>query len=183
MQQRLNRSRYRLGELTHVCPRNKLTTGCTWQKRLEDLRGGVDAGRRYQYGSNLLTTTGRCVCRIAVAGRRDAITTSTITCHSISRRRRRRGRISRTSASRATRRSRTRATCSDTSARRTPSAPPPAGPTRAPTAARQDCRAISRKLARLSRVLVLFFSHPRSEGWPHTMDVLSPFIPVLCHSD
>ena len=183
MQQRLNRSRYRLGELTHVCPRNRLTTGCTWQKRPEDLRGGVDAGRRYQYGSNLLTTTGRCVCRIAVAGRRDAITTSTITCHSISRRRRRRrGRISRTSASRATRRSRTRATCSDTSARRTPSAPPPAALTRAPTAARQDCRAISRKLARLSRVLVcsLAVLYP-TVG--HTMDVLSPFIPVLCHSD
>ena len=30
---------------------------------------------------------------------------------------------------------------------------------------------------------VLFFSRPRYEGWPHTMDVLSPFIPVLCHSD
>ena len=31
---------------------------------------------------------------------------------------------------------------------------------------------------------VLFFSRPRSEGWPHnTMDVLSTFISVLCHSD
>ena len=29
-----------------------------------------------------------------------------------------------------------------------------------------------------------FFSRPRSAGWPHhTMDVLSPFISVLCHSD
>ena len=26
---------------------------------------------------------------------------------------------------------------------------------------------------------VLFFSCPRSEGWPHTMDILSPFISVL----
>ena len=37
-----------------------------------------------------------------------------------------------------------------------------------------------------SRPTVLFFSRPRSEGWlasGHTMDVLSPFIPVLCHSD
>jgi len=30
---------------------------------------------------------------------------------------------------------------------------------------------------------VLFFSRPRSEGWPHHMDVLSPFVSVLCHSD
>jgi len=29
---------------------------------------------------------------------------------------------------------------------------------------------------------VLFFSGPQSEGG-HTMDVLSPFISVLCHSD
>ena len=29
---------------------------------------------------------------------------------------------------------------------------------------------------------VLFFNRPRSEGC-HSMDVLSPFIPVLCHSD
>ena len=29
---------------------------------------------------------------------------------------------------------------------------------------------------------VLFFSRPRPEGWPHH-DALSPFIPVLCHSD
>jgi len=30
---------------------------------------------------------------------------------------------------------------------------------------------------------VLFFSRPRSEGWPHHGRILSPFIPVLCHSD
>jgi len=31
---------------------------------------------------------------------------------------------------------------------------------------------------------VLFFSRPRSEGWPHHgRSLLSPFIPVLCHSD
>jgi len=33
-----------------------------------------------------------------------------------------------------------------------------------------------------SSCFVLFFSRPRSEGWPH-QDVLSPFISVLCHSD
>ena len=29
----------------------------------------------------------------------------------------------------------------------------------------------------------LIFSRPRSEGWPHYGRILSPFIPVLCHSD
>jgi len=32
------------------------------------------------------------------------------------------------------------------------------------------------------RQTVLFFSRPRSEGWPHH-GRLSPFISVLCHSD
>jgi len=30
---------------------------------------------------------------------------------------------------------------------------------------------------------VLFFSRPRSEGWPHQERILSPFVSVLCHSD
>ena len=30
---------------------------------------------------------------------------------------------------------------------------------------------------------VLFFSRPRSEGWPHHGRILSAFIPVFCHSD
>ena len=32
-------------------------------------------------------------------------------------------------------------------------------------------------------VVVLFFSRPRDPRVGHTMDVLSPFIPVLCHCD
>ena len=32
---------------------------------------------------------------------------------------------------------------------------------------------------------LLFLSRPRSEGWQryYTMDVLSPFISIVCHSD
>ena len=33
------------------------------------------------------------------------------------------------------------------------------------------------------QAFVLFFSRPRSEGGGRTMNVLSPFISVLCHSD
>jgi len=40
-----------------------------------------------------------------------------------------------------------------------------------------------RFVVRLTICSVLFFSSPRSEGWPHRVDVLSPFVPVLCHSD
>ena len=54
---------------------------------------------------------------------------------------------------------------------------PPAGARRR----RQPHRRLHRPPRRRRKSRILFFSRPRSEGC-HTMDVLSPFISVLCHS-